>query len=62
MPVRLEVFDSMGKRVASLADGLIFTAGTHVLPLDMTRFPTGVYFCVMRTPLNISTHRVLLTR
>ncbi|MFZ1731001.1 MAG: LamG-like jellyroll fold domain-containing protein [Bacteroidota bacterium] len=62
MPVRLEVFDSMGRRIATLADGTQFTAGTHVLPLDMALLPAGVYFCVMHTALAVSTHRVLLTR
>jgi hypothetical protein len=62
MRIRLEIFDSMGRRVASLADNTHFTAGTHVLPLDLMHLPSGIYFCVMQTPLTISTQRILLTR
>ncbi|MAQ92802.1 MAG: hypothetical protein CMM84_04640 [Rhodothermaceae bacterium] len=40
--VRLDVFDTTGRRVTTLADGPQ-TAGTHEVPLDASRWSAGVY-------------------
>jgi hypothetical protein len=42
-PVRVDVFDVLGRRVASLHDGAL-PAGTHGFTLDVQTFPSGVYF------------------
>jgi hypothetical protein len=41
---RLEVFDVLGRRVATLADGTL-EAGAHSFTLDGRRLASGVHFC-----------------
>ncbi len=42
--VRLDLFDTLGRQVATLADRT-FEAGVHHVPLDASRLGAGVYFC-----------------
>ncbi len=53
--VRLTIHDVGGRRVAALADGAGFAAGTHSLAWDGLTSggepaPTGVYFARITTP------------
>lgn len=41
-PVRVDVFDALGRRVARLHDGPL-AAGDHALRVDVERLPPGVY-------------------
>jgi hypothetical protein len=41
--VKLEVFNVIGQRVSTLADG-DFAAGNHVVTWDASSFGSGVYF------------------
>jgi hypothetical protein len=43
-PVKLTLFDVLGKEVALLVDG-ISPAGTHTVSFDATDLPSGVYLC-----------------
>ena len=45
--VRLEVFNVLGERVATLVDGEL-PPGSHALTFDAARLSSGVYFTVMR--------------
>ena len=45
--VRLDLFDALGRHVATLADRT-FGAGVHHVPLDASRMGAGVYFCRVR--------------
>ena len=42
-PVRVEVFDLLGRRVATVHDGVL-APGEHPFDLDVRAFPSGVYF------------------
>ena len=42
-PVRIEVFDLLGRRVATLHDGVL-AAGSHPFDLDVRALPSGIYF------------------
>jgi len=42
--VRMDVYDTLGRRVATLADGAL-ESGEHELLLDGRRLPAGVYLC-----------------
>jgi len=46
--VELDVFDILGRRVVTLADGT-YPAGAHRVTLDGSRLPSGTYFYRMRT-------------
>jgi len=63
-PVRLEVFDIQGRRVAGLVDREL-PEGTHTLSWDGTaggvRLPPGIYLCRLLTPSGVRTHKLLMT-
>ncbi|HEY3295483.1 MAG TPA: T9SS type A sorting domain-containing protein [bacterium] len=46
--VSLLVFDRMGRKVQTLADGQ-YMAGSHTLTFDGTALPSGLYFCSLTT-------------
>ncbi|MEM6784055.1 MAG: PA domain-containing protein [Bacteroidota bacterium] len=58
---RVEVFDLLGRRVATLADGLR-RAGEHRVTLDATGLPSGVYVVRLATPSITLTERVTVAR
>ncbi len=45
---RLDVFDALGRHVATLVDAYV-TAGTHTAPWDATALPNGTYFLRLQT-------------
>ncbi len=60
-PVRAEVFDVLGRRVAVLADGLQ-AAGTHRLLLASHSLPPGLLLVRLTTPTAIHTQHVVSLR
>jgi len=46
--VRVKVYDSVGREVRSLADG-VFPAGEHDVVFDGTGLPSGTYYCRMES-------------
>ena len=46
--VRIDVFDTFGRKVETVADAL-FTSGKHDITLDVARYANGIYFCRMIT-------------
>ena len=58
---RLDVFDALGRRVATLADGA-FPAGVHDLALDTSALPTGVYLVRLTTSEGAQTTRLTVAR
>ncbi|MEO1076817.1 MAG: T9SS type A sorting domain-containing protein, partial [Bacteroidota bacterium] len=58
---RVEVFDLLGRRVATLADGLR-AAGEHSVTLDATGLPSGVYVVRLATPSATLTEHVTVVR
>ena len=58
---RLDVFDALGRRLATLADGA-FPAGAHDLALDTSALPTGVYLVRLTTSEGTQTTRLTVAR
>ncbi|MEO0857493.1 MAG: PA domain-containing protein, partial [Bacteroidota bacterium] len=59
--VRVEVFDLLGRRVATLADGFR-VVGEHRVTLDAAGLPSGVYVVRLATPSATLTERVTVVR
>jgi hypothetical protein len=60
-PVRLEVFDVMGRRVAVLVEGPQ-AAGAHSVRLDAEGLKPGVYLCRLTTDVGVRVRRITLAR
>ena len=60
-PVRLVVYDALGRRVAVLADGF-HTAGPYTLRFDAAPLPSGVYLVQLATDRAFQTRTLVLTR
>lgn len=60
-PVRLEVFDLLGRRVALLYDGLQ-KAGRHSALFDATRLSSGMYIYRIQTPEFTQTRKMMLVK
>ncbi|MEM8600815.1 MAG: PA domain-containing protein [Bacteroidota bacterium] len=58
---RVEVFDLIGRRVATLTDGLR-AAGEHTVTLDASALPGGVYVVRLATPSTTLAERVTVVR
>lgn len=58
---RVEVFDLLGRRVATLTDDLR-VAGGHTVTLDATGLPSGVYLVRLSTPRATLTERITVVR
>lgn len=60
-PVRLDVFDVLGRRVAVLVDGVV-PVGTHEVVFDARRLPSGLYLYRLQAGERIETRRMLLIK
>jgi hypothetical protein len=60
-PVRLEIFDLMGRRLATLVDGRV-SAGWHEIAWSGENVPSGVYVACLITPNERLTTRLVLVR
>ena len=58
---RVDVFDALGRRVATLADGAL-PAGVHDLAVDTSALPTGVYLVRLTTDDGPRTTRLTVAR
>lgn len=58
-PVRLDAFDVLGRRIATLHDGAL-PAGTHRFDLDVRGLPAGVYFARVRSAETQATRRFVV--
>jgi len=59
--VRLEVYNALGRRVATLVDGRL-AAGRHVLRLDAAELPPGMYSCRLITSGQVYTRTMMLSK
>jgi hypothetical protein len=57
--VSVEIFDLLGKKIESIAEGLL-ARGTHQYRWDASRYPSGVYLCVLRTRSGARVTKLLL--
>lgn len=61
-PVRLEVLDGLGRRVALLADGEPQAAGPHQAVFSTQALPSGMYRVVLRAGPAVQSRSLLLVR
>lgn len=59
--VILRIYDARGRAVRTLYDGLL-PAGPYQFTFDAANLPAGVYTCVLSTPAEVKTHRIVLVR
>ena len=59
--LRIELYDAMGRRVATLYDGTA-TAGEHVLPFDASGFIPGMYFVRLATGGKTEVRKMVVVR
>ena len=59
--VRLEVYDSVGKRVEQLVSG-IMQPGYHSVEFDASDLATGIYFYILTTPTFTETKKMILVK
>jgi hypothetical protein len=60
-PVRVAVFDALGREVRTLADGFR-PAGRHAVEFDAGGLSSGVYFCRLTAGGYTETRRMMLIR
>lgn len=60
-PVRIEVFDILGRSIRVLADGL-YSAGTHSLEFDARDLPSGLYVYRLSTPNAVQSRTMQLLK
>jgi hypothetical protein len=61
MNAKLEIFDLLGRRVATLIDGRV-EAGTHHVVWDAVNAPTGVYIYRLSTTRESLSRKMLLMK
>jgi hypothetical protein len=59
--VRIEVYDLVGRKVATLIDDDL-SAGTHSVDFDASRHSSGVYFYALTTPGQVMTRKMMLVK
>lgn len=59
--VRLEVFDSLGRRVSTLVNGMK-EAGTHRIQFDGSQLSSGLYIYRLTTPLDTASGKMMLLK
>jgi len=59
--IKLEVFNTLGQRVAVLADGH-FDAGQHVVTWNASNASSGVYFYRLTSESGVNTRKMMLLK
>jgi len=57
----LRIFDVMGRRVSTLADGVL-SAGDHRVSFDGAALPSGVYFARLQAGESVQTRKMMLVK
>ena len=60
-PVRLEVYNALGQKVATLVDEMR-SAGFHTIQFDASQLSSGVYLYVISTPGYMETRKMMLIK
>ncbi len=60
-PVRLEVYNALGQKVATLVDEMR-SAGYHTIQFDASQLSSGVYLYVISTPSYMETRKMMLIK
>lgn len=59
--VEIAVFDVVGKRIVTLFEGTL-SQGIYNFQFDGSNFPSGLYFCEVKTPLGNQVQKMLLAK
>ncbi|HEX03664.1 MAG TPA: T9SS type A sorting domain-containing protein, partial [Bacteroidetes bacterium] len=59
--IKLDVFDVLGRQVATLAEGLV-EPGEHRATFDASQLASGVYFVQLNTGSETIRHKIVLTK
>jgi hypothetical protein len=59
--IRLDVFDILGRRVATLVDGLR-ESGTYEIPFNAANLSSGIYLYRLTTPFEVITKKMVLVK
>jgi len=59
--VNMELYDAIGRRVATITDKL-YTAGTHTVTVDASRLGSGVYFLRVHSTFGLQSQKVTLIK
>jgi hypothetical protein len=59
--VRLEVYNTLGQKVATVVDGMR-SAGYHSVSFDASALSSGVYLYVITTPGHMETRKMMLIK
>ena len=60
--VRLDVYNLIGRRVATLVNDEILSEGQHQMLFDAQGLPSGLYFYALRTASGTQTQKMLLLK
>jgi len=61
LPLMVEVFDALGRKVATLADG-VYETGTYKIHFNATDLPSGLYYARMSAGNFSFTQKMLLAK
>ncbi len=59
--MRLEVYNVLGQRVATLFEGQQ-AGGSYRVPFDAGSLPSGLYYAVLRTEQGVHTRKMMLVK
>jgi len=59
---KLNLYNTIGQKVCTLFEGNVNAQGVVTIPFDGSRFPSGVYFCVMEWNGTRTTHRIMILK
>ncbi|MFO7890521.1 MAG: T9SS type A sorting domain-containing protein [bacterium] len=60
--INLKVYNVIGQNVMTLVDNEYQTANTYEVSVDMSRFTSGMYFCVLKQGDNIAVKKMMLLK
>jgi hypothetical protein len=60
--VTLEVFDVLGKKVATLVDNRVKAPGEHIATFDGSELSSGLYFCRLRAGQHCEMNKMMLVK
>ncbi|MBN1482964.1 DUF5060 domain-containing protein [candidate division KSB1 bacterium] len=60
--VTVDVFDVLGKKIASIAEHELMGAGAHNLAFDGSDLSSGVYLCKLETETNVLVKKIMLIK
>ena len=59
--VQILIYDVVGKQIATVFDGTL-SSGVYNFQFDGSNFPSGLYFCEVKTPLGNQVQKMLLAK